>query len=70
MTLIPALNPGEEEAWPGDAAVAKAVVMAGVARIVKGGFAVIAAMESGRLELRFATGEIFRLDAATVTRIA
>jgi hypothetical protein len=44
--------------------------MAGVARLVEGGHAIMATLESGSLELRFATGEIFRLDEATVTRIA
>ena len=70
MMLIPALNPGEDGARPGDAEGAKSVVMAGVARIVEDGHAVIATLESGTLELRFATGEIFRRDQETVTRIA
>ena len=70
MMLIPALNPGEDGARPGDAEGAKSIVIAGVARIVEDGHAVIATLESGALELRFATGEIFRLDQETVTRIA
>ena len=70
MTLIPALNSREKGAWPEDAEVAKAIVMAGVARIVEEGHADIATLECGSLELRFTTGEIFRLDRETVTRIA
>jgi hypothetical protein len=64
------MNPDEEGAGPGDEEVAKAVVMAGVARIVEGAHAALTTLESGNLELHFATGEIFRLDVATVTRIA
>ncbi len=70
MMLIAVLAPGEEGARPGDADVAKTIVMAGVARIVEGGHAVITTFESGTIELRFATGEIFHLDEETVTRIA
>jgi hypothetical protein len=70
MMLIPVLTPGEEGARLGDAEAAKTIVMAGVVRIVEGGHAVITTLESGTLELRFATGEIFHLDEETVTRIA
>jgi hypothetical protein len=70
MMLIPALKPDEDGARRGDAAEVKTIVMAGVARIVEDGHAVIATLESGTLELRFATGGIFHLDAETVTRIA
>ena len=40
-----------------------------VARIVEEGHAVLATLESGTLELRFATGEIYHLDKETITRI-
>jgi hypothetical protein len=71
MTLIPVLNLPEEGGWlEEDPDVAKAWVMAGFARIVGDGGAVIAALESGALELRLATGEIFHLGEGTVTRIA
>jgi len=70
MMLVPALNPGEKGPRPGAAAAAKKIVMAGVARIVEDGHAAIRTLASGGLELRFATGEIYHLDEATVTRIA
>jgi hypothetical protein len=41
--------------------VAKALVMAALARMIDEGGAVIATLESGTLELRLATGEIFHL---------
>ena len=50
--------------------VAKAVVMVALARIVDEGGGVIATLESGALELRLATGEIFHLGEGMVTRIA
>jgi hypothetical protein len=50
--------------------VVKALVMAELARIVDEGGAAVSALESGALELRFATGEILHLGEATVTRVA
>ena len=50
--------------------VAKALVMAALACIVDKGGAVMATLESGRLKLRLATGEIFHLGEGIVTRIA
>ena len=70
MTFILAVNPGEEAARSGDAAVAKAIVMTEIARLVEDGHASVARLESGRLELRFATGEVFHLGEKAVTRIA
>ena len=70
MMVILALNPGEDGTRPGDAEVAKAIVMAKIARIVEKGDAVITTLDSGVLELRFATGEILHLGEETVTRIA
>jgi hypothetical protein len=65
MILIPVLNPDEDTARPGNA---KAIVMAEVTRIVEEGHAAIAILESGTLELRLVTGEIFHLNEETVTR--
>ena len=70
MTLILAFNLAEEGGGPKDPDVAKALVMAELARIVEGGCAVIAMLESGTLELRLLTGEIFHLGDKAVTRIA
>jgi hypothetical protein len=49
---------------------AKAFVMAEIARIVEEGRAVMTRLESGVLELRFTTGELFHLGDEGVTRIA
>jgi hypothetical protein len=70
MTLILTLNLPKGGGPPEEPDVAKALVMAGLARIVEEGGAIIAALESGTLELRLATGEIFHLAEGTVTRIA
>jgi hypothetical protein len=70
MTFILAVNPGEEAARSGDADVAKAIVMTEVARLVEDGHASVARLETGRLELRLTTGEIFHLGEEAVTRIA
>jgi hypothetical protein len=70
MTFIPALNSGEEQAQSGDADVRKAIVMAEITRLVDDGDAVLAPLESGRLELRLATGEVFHLGEGSVTRVA
>ena len=50
--------------------MAKAIVMAEVARRVEEGDAVIVALESGTLELRLTTGEVFHLAEETIRRIA
>jgi hypothetical protein len=70
MTFIFAVNPGEEATRCGDADVAKAIVMTEIVRLVENGHASFARHESGRLELRFTTGEIFHLGEKAVTRIA
>jgi hypothetical protein len=70
MTLILAFNLAEEGGGPRDPDVAKALVMAELARIVEEGGAVIAMLEFGTLELRLLTGEIFHLGDKAVTRIA
>ena len=49
---------------------AKAIVMMEIAGLVEDGHATVDRLESGRLELRFATGEVFHLGEEAVTRIA
>jgi hypothetical protein len=70
MMLIPCLNPANEGGWLEAHGVVKALVMAELARVVDQGGAAITALESGALELRLATGEIFHLGESTVTRVA
>lgn len=70
MTLIRAPGRAADGGQPEDLNAAKALVMAELARIVEEGGAVTARLESGALELRLATGEIFHLGEETVTRIA
>jgi hypothetical protein len=50
--------------------MAKAIVMAEVARIVAKGDAAITTLEFGIHELRFATGEVFQLGEQAITRVA
>ena len=70
MTLIINSNVSDEGGALEDPDVAKALVMAELARIVEEGAAVIATLESGTIELRLGTGEVFRLGETAVTRIA
>jgi hypothetical protein len=70
MTFIAALNSGEETAQSGDADVVRAIVIAEITRLVEDGDAVLVPLESGRLELRLATGEVFHLGEESVTRVA
>ena len=70
MTLILYSKLADEGGALENADVAKALVMAELARIVDEGAGVIATLESGAVELRLATGEIFRLGDKVVTRIA
>ena len=70
MTFILAVNPGKQAVRTGDADVAKAIVMTEIARLVEDGHASVARLETGRLELRLTTGEIFHLGEEAVTRIA
>ena len=70
MTLILNSNLVDEGGALEDPDVAKALVMAELARIVEEGGAVIATLESGTIELRLATGEVFHLGEKVVTRIA
>ena len=61
MTLILNSNLVDEGDALEDPDMAKALVMAELARIVEEGGAVIATLESGTIELRLATGEVFHL---------
>ena len=70
MTLIVNSNVADEGGAVEDPDVAKALVMAELARIVEEGGAVIATLGSGTIELRLGTGEVFRLGETAVTRIA
>jgi len=69
MTLVPNSKLVDERGAP-ENPVAKALVMAELVRIVEEGAAVIATLESGTIELRLATGEVFHLGDKVVTRIA
>jgi len=55
---------------PLDPDVAKALVLAEVARLVAAGHATLIPSEAGAPALRFASGEIFRLGEETVARVA
>lgn len=70
MALILAVHRAKDGNRPEHPDLAKAVVMAAVARIVAEGGATVVTVDSGELELRLATGEIFLLGEETVTRIA
>ena len=70
MTLILNSNVADEESALEDPDVAKALVVAELARIVEEGAAVIATLGCGAIELRLGTGEVFRLGETAVTRIA
>ena len=70
MTLILNSNLADGGSAPENPDAAKALVMAELARIVEEGAAVIATLESGTIELRLATGEVFHLGDKVVTRIA
>jgi hypothetical protein len=60
----------EQGAQLADDETAKALVMAQIARIVEDGRAAITLLESGVLELRFTSGEVFHLGDEGITRIA
>jgi|HubBroStandDraft_6_1064221.scaffolds.fasta_scaffold4702523_1 hypothetical protein len=70
MIVVPVAGPAEDKSWPEDVAAAKALFMTEVTRIVEEGRCEMATLESGTLELRFATGEIFYLGEHAITRIA
>ena len=70
MTPNPGCKLADEAGTPEAHDMVKSLVMAELARIVVEGDATMAALESGALELRLATGEVFHLGEATVTRVA
>jgi hypothetical protein len=69
MMFIPADSPPEDRSWPEDLDAAKAQFMNEVVRIIAQGHGEIARLESGALELRLVTGEIFRLGEHSLMRI-
>ena len=69
MMFIPVASPLEDRSWPEDVDAAKALFMTEVAHIVEEGRGEIARLESGTLELRLATGEIYHLGEQSITRI-
>jgi hypothetical protein len=70
MTLILISNLADEGGTLEDPDVAKALVMAELVRIVEEGAGVMVALDSGTLELRLASGEVFQLGETAITRIA
>jgi hypothetical protein len=70
MVFIPATNQSEDRSWPEGVDVAKALFMAEIDHIVAEGLGEIVRLESGTLELRLVTGQIFHLGEQSVTRIA
>jgi hypothetical protein len=70
MTLVLNLKLPEDGRRQVDPGMVKAVIVAEFARLVEEGRAVMAMLEAGTLEIRLATGEVFRLGEETVTRIA
>jgi hypothetical protein len=69
MMFIPVANPSEDRGWPEDMDAAKALFMTEVARIVEEGRGELERLESGTLELRLTTGEIYQLGEQSITRI-
>jgi len=69
MALILALKRAKDGRLK-DPDAAKAFVMAALARIVEEGGAMMVRLDSGTLELRLATGEVFHLGEDAITRIA
>ena len=69
MTFIPAARQFEDWGWPEDWAAAKALFMTEVTHIIGEGGGEITRLESGMLEFRLATGEIYHLGARLITRI-
>ena len=70
MTFMPAVDLLDDEDWPDDLDAARALFMTEVARIVDEGDGVLTRLESGIVESRLATGQIFRLGEHSVTRVA
>jgi hypothetical protein len=69
MMFILAASQLEDRSWSEELDAAKALFMTEVAHIVDDGRGELTRLESGTLELRLATGEIFHLGKQSVTRI-
>ena len=69
MIFIPSASLSEDRSWPEELDTAKALFMIEVARIVEEGRGELARLESGTLELRLTTGEIYQLGEQSITRI-
>jgi hypothetical protein len=69
--MMPLLTPKPSEGGgrPEKPDQAKALVTAELARMIEAGNATIVPLESGTLELRLATGEIFHFGDGAITRI-
>jgi hypothetical protein len=70
MRLILISNLASEGGTLEDPDVAKTLVKAELTRIVEEGAGVMVALDSGTLELRLASGEVFHLGETAITRIA
>jgi hypothetical protein len=70
MTAISALHLPENFDELGDTDVAAALVISELIRVVEEGRASMRRLESGAIEFRLLTGEVFHLDDETITRIA
>ena len=66
---MPVSDPLRPGAWLGSSA-AKALVLAEIAHLVELGLAAASTLESGMIEVRFVTGEIFHLGQDHVCRVA
>jgi hypothetical protein len=70
MMFMPATNRLEDRNWPEDWDAAKTLFMTEVKRLVEEGRGDLVKLESGMLELRLTTGEIYHLGEQSITRIA
>jgi hypothetical protein len=70
MIFIRTASPPEDRSWPEDLDWPKVLLMTEVARVVQDARGEVTQLDSGTLELRLATGEIYHLGEKTVTRIA
>ena len=69
MMFMPAAGQLEDMDRPDDLDAAKALFMTEVARLVEERRGELVRLESGTLELRLVTGEIYHLGARSITRI-
>jgi hypothetical protein len=66
---MPAISQLEDRTWPEDSDAAKTMFMTEVTRLVEEGRGDLVKLESGTLELRLTTGEIYHLGERSITRI-